>query len=210
MKQSGAREESFILQKMIGGDEYAFKYFFDTYYDDLCNFANGYLRDEALSEEIVQDIFVYFWEKRDSLHLTGSIKSYLFAASKNKTLNYLRNLKNQNRIIKELIPGSEPVTGSTDEYLELEELKRIIEEAIEILPPKCKAIWCLSRDQNKTNNEIATELGITVKTVENQMTIAIRKIKEFLLPYYDQIFILSIVFYPVVLASSNLVTHFYA
>jgi RNA polymerase sigma-70 factor (ECF subfamily) len=197
MKQSVSKEEFFILQKMIEGDEHAFKYFFDTYYDDLCNFANGYLRDEALSEEIIQDIFVYLWEKKDSLLLTGSVKSYLFTASKNKSLNYLRNLKNQNRIIGELAPDTELTAGGADQYLETEELKRIIEEAIDKLPPKCKVIWQLSRNQGMTHNEIATELGITVKTVENQITIAIRKIKEFLLPYYDQIFILFLmIFFP--------------
>lgn len=114
MKQSVSKEDFFILQRMIEGDENAFKYFFDTYYDDLCNFANGYLRDEALSEETIQDIFVYFWEKKDSLQLKGSVKSYLFAASKNKSLNYLRDLKNQNRIIGELIPITELTTGSAD------------------------------------------------------------------------------------------------
>ncbi len=190
MKESVSKEEFFILQKMIEGDENAFKYFFDTYYDDLCNFVNSYLRDETLSEEIVQNIFIYFWEKKNFLQLNCSVKSYLFTASKNKSLNYLRNVKNQNRLTGELILQSEILTAGADQYLEVEELKQIINEAIESLPPKCKTIYQLSRDGEMTNREIADELGISVKTVENQITIAIRKIKEFLQPYYDQIFTL--------------------
>ncbi len=175
---------------MIEGDEHAFKYFFDAYYDELCNFVHSYLRDEALSEEIVQGIFVYFWERKDSLQLTGSVKSYLFAASKYKSLNYLRNLKNQSRIAQEFVLQSETLTAGADQYLEVEELKRVIGNAIESLPPKCKMIYRLSRDGEMTNREIAEELGITAKTVENQVTIAIKKIREFLQPYYEQLFIL--------------------
>src|SRR5665648_1284226 len=78
MNQKFSNEEFFILQRMIDGDEIAFKYFFDTYYDDLCNFVNGYLRDETFSEDVIQNIFIYLWEKKDSLPFNCSIKSYLY------------------------------------------------------------------------------------------------------------------------------------
>src|SRR5690606_13054640 len=100
--QKMTNEELFILQQMIAGDEHALKYFFDTYYDDLCNFANTYLHDETLSEDIVQEIFIHFWENRASLQLISSVKAYLYTASKNRSLNQLRNQKNQHRIIDEL------------------------------------------------------------------------------------------------------------
>ncbi|OFX36093.1 MAG: hypothetical protein A2W90_22455 [Bacteroidetes bacterium GWF2_42_66] len=175
---------------MIEGDEDAFKYFFDTYYDDLCNFVNSYLRDQTLSEDIVQSIFIYLWEKKESLPSDCSVKSYLYAASKNKSLNYLRNLKNQNRITGEIMPRAELFSEAADRFLEFEELKKIIGNAVDELPAQCKTIYRLSRDAGMTNREIAEELGISSKTVENQITIAIKKIKDFLHPYYDQIFIL--------------------
>jgi RNA polymerase sigma-70 factor (ECF subfamily) len=189
MKSKVSNEEFFILQKMIQGDEDAFKYFFDTYYDDLCNFVNSYLRDETLSEDIVQNIFIYLWEKRGSLPLNCSVKSYLYSASKNKSLNYLRNRKNQNRIVGELVPRAELASDAADQFLEFEELKKIICEAINRLPAQCKTIYQLSRNGGLTNREIAEKLEISIKTVENQITIAIRKIKDFLEPYHDQIFI---------------------
>jgi RNA polymerase sigma-70 factor (ECF subfamily) len=198
MKPKIPGEDFFILQKMIEGDEDAFKYFFDTYYDDLCNFVNSYLRDQTLSEDIVQSIFIYLWEKKDSLPFNCSIKSYLYTASKNKSLNYIRNQKNKNRIIEELIPQAELFfSEDADQFLEFEELKKIICDAVEGLPTQCKTIYQLSRDGELTNKEIAENLSISVKTVENQMTIAIKKIKDFLQPYHDQIFFffLALIFF---------------
>lgn len=193
MKQNMSNEELFVLQRMIEGDENAFKYFFDVYFDDLCNFVNSYIRDEIISEDIVQSIFIHLWEKKDSLPYNCSIKSYLYSASKNKSLNQLRNIKNRNRIAGELFTQPESISDDyADHFLEFEELKAIISNAIEGLPTQCKSIFQLSRDERLTNKEIADRLGITIKTVENQITIAIRKIKDFLRPFYDQIFILFI------------------
>jgi len=194
MNPNVSNEEYFILQRMIDGDENALKYFFDTYYDNLCNFVNSYMRDESLSEDIVQSLFIYLWEKKDSLPFNCSIKSYLYSASKNKSLNHLRNVKNQNRIVGELLTQPELISDEkADRFLEFEELKTLISNAIDGLPNQCKTIYQLSRDEGLTNKEIAEKLGISIKTVENQMTIAIRKIKDFLQPYHDQIFILFII-----------------
>jgi len=194
MKPNLSNEEFFILQRMIEGDENAFKYFFDTHYDNLCNFVNSYLRDETLSEDVVQSIFIYLWEKKDSLPSNCSVKSYLYAASKNRSLNQLRDIKNKNRIVGELLAHPALISDEkADQFLEFEELKKIISNAIDGLPAQCKTIYQLSRDEGLTNKEIAEKLGITVKTVENQMTIAIRKIKDFLQPYHDLIFFFFIV-----------------
>ncbi len=193
MTQNVSQEEYFILQRMIDGDESAFKYFFDTYYDDLCNFVNGYLKDEVLSEDIVQNIFVYLWERKDSLPANCSIKSYLYTASKNKSLNQLRNQKNKNKIEHDIFARfSLPSTEKADLFIEFEELKKIISSAIDCLPPKCRSVYELSRNEGMTNKEISEKLGITIKTVENQITIAIKKMKAFLQPYYDKLFIFFI------------------
>lgn len=193
MKSNVSNEEIFILQRMIEGDENAFKFFFDTYYDNLCNFVNSYIRDETLAEDVVQNIFIYLWENRNSLPVNCSIKSYLYTASKNKSLNHLRNEKNKNRIVGELLTQAEFNSGEkADQFLEFEELRTVISSAIDVLPANCKTIYKLSRDEGLTNKEIAERLGISVKTVENQMTIAIRKIKDFLQPYHYQLFTLFI------------------
>ena len=183
-----SNEEIFIIRRLIEGDEKAFKYFFDTYYVDLCNFVNAYVRDEDLSEDIVQNTFVYLWENRESLKYNSSVKAYLYASSKNKSLNHLRNSKNRNRIESEMTVSVEQHFDSHN-FLEYKDLKDLIVNAIDRLPGKCKKIYQLSRDQGLSNNEIASQLDLSVKTVENQITIAIRKIKDFLKPYHDQIII---------------------
>ena len=183
-------QEYFVLQKMVSGDEEAFKYFFDTHYDDLCNFVNSYLRDTILSEDIVQNIFVHLWENKNKLPPDCSVKSYLYTASKNKSLNFLRNKKNQNRILESLKGSDELAEFTSDQYLEFDELHAVLQKGIEKLPDRCREIYKLSRNEGLSNKEIAEKLSISVKTVENQVTIAIRKLKEHLQPYEDQIFIL--------------------
>ncbi len=188
-------EELFILQRMIDGDEIAFKYFFDTYYDDLCNFVNSYLRDKPLSEDIVQGIFIYLWDNRSSLPRNCSVKSYLYTASKNRSLNQIRDTKNRNDVLEKLYTCLQVISEeNTEQSLELKELKEIITKAVDELPQQCKTIYQLSRNEGLTNKEIAEKLGLSIKTVENQITIAIRKIKDFLQPYHYQIFILFIFF----------------
>ena len=81
----------FIVGKMIEGDRDAFKYFFDQYYTDLCNFVLLYVKDKVLAEEVVQDIFVYFWESRNKLNISSSVRAYLFSASKYKSLIWIRD-----------------------------------------------------------------------------------------------------------------------
>lgn len=89
-----------------------------------------------------------------------------------------------------LVQQAEKTAVSADQLMDADELRRILTEAVDRLPPKCKTIYYLSRDEEMNNQEIADRLGISVKTVENQITIAIKKLKEFLQPYYDQIFFL--------------------
>lgn len=176
---------------MTEGDVDSFKYFFDRYYEDLCNFVHVYLHDQALSEEIVQDIFVYFWENREKLQINTSVKSFLFSASKFKSLNLLRDTKTKKRIV-EKIGKTEPLITSEEEgsYLDTNEFKKILDAAVDQLAPKCREIFLLSKFEDLSNKEIAEKLGLSVKTVENQMTIALKKLHEYLLPFRGKIFLL--------------------
>ena len=191
MAKEITNEELYIVKKMIEGDVDSFKYFFDRYYNDLCNFVHVYLHDQTLSEEIVQDIFVYFWENKEKLQINTSVKSFLFSASKFKSLNLLRDTKTKKRIV-EKIGKTEPLITSEEEdsYLDTNEFKKILDAAVDQLAPKCREIFLLSKVEDLSNKEIAEKLGISVKTVENQMTIALKKLREYLLPFRGKIFLL--------------------
>lgn len=186
-------EERFIFQRMVEGDKGAFRFFFEKYYTDLCNFVNIYLNDPITTEDIVQDIYVYFWNKKENIHIETSVKSYLLKASKNKSLNYLRDEKArlviQNKLAEESETSYEIPVISEDNH----RLQEIIKKAVESLPEKCREIYILSKEKKLTYNEISKELGISVKTVENQMGNALKKLREFLRPYHDDLFILFLI-----------------
>jgi RNA polymerase sigma-70 factor (ECF subfamily) len=177
---------------MIEGDRNAFRYFFEKYYTDLCNFVNLYVHDTVLAEEIVEDIFVYFWENKEHLRLTHSVKSYLFSASKYRSLNEIRNTNTRKRILHN-IPPTELTDDQTDReelLLDAEKFRSVLNEAIQSLPPKCREIFLLNKVDSLSHREISEKLGVSLKTVENQTTIALKKLRDYLGPYRKQIFLL--------------------
>lgn len=176
---------------MIEGDMDSFKYFFNKYYNDLCNFVNIYLHDQVLSEEIVQDIFVYFWENKEKLQINTSVKAYLFSVSKFKSLNLLRDTHNRKRIAGDLIKSESLFTNDEmDCWIDTEEFKKILDAAIDQLAPRCRKIFLMSKNEELSNKQIAERLNISIKTVENQITIALKKMRDYLSPYREKIFLL--------------------
>ena len=131
-----ANREIQLLEQLRGGDEQAFKLLFDSYFVPLCRFMKLYLKDEAEIEEIATDIFMHIWTNRRDIEIRLSIQSYLFRAARNSCLNALRNNK-QTCLVDEL---SETLTDThtVDAGMELEELNRLIEEAVCYLPDKSR------------------------------------------------------------------------
>ena len=164
-----------LLRQIREGNEDAFKSLFETYFTPLCRFIYLHLDDKNVAEELAMDIFIYLWENRETFQIQLSLKAYLFQAAKNKCLNELRKKKETVGL-----DGVEVSTINTSvSTLETEELYRLIQEAVFSLPDKCRNIFLLSRSENLTNQEIARRLNISVKTVEGQITTALKKIKKF-------------------------------
>ena len=179
---------------MIDGDQLAFRYFFDKYYRELCNFVNLYLKDQVLAEEVVQDIFVYLWENKQKIKIQSSVKAYLFGASKFKSLNVLRSQKRNVSWQKDLVNAEFGVQEiPAEQFSGAAEFRRILDEAIQKLPDRCREIFLLSKSKELTNKQIADQLGVSVKTVENQITIALRKLRTYLEPYREKIFLLFLI-----------------
>jgi RNA polymerase sigma-70 factor (ECF subfamily) len=163
---------------------------FKSHYKALCNTANRIIKDRDAAEDIVQDVFIKLWNKKDEINIDSSIKGYLFKAITNASLNYLES----NKISKfkvEIDHATESVFA-TDESNDMvtQELAQRLEQAIDALPPKCKAIFVLSRYEEMKYQEIATHLDISIKTVENQMGIALEKIRTSMAPYLKGEFLL--------------------
>ncbi|RIH67030.1 RNA polymerase sigma-70 factor [Mariniphaga sediminis] len=187
-------EELFIFNRMAEGDKEAFRFFFERYYSDLCNLVNIYINDSVISEEIVQDMYIYFWEKKEKIAIESSVKSYLYRATKNKSLNYIRNEKVQLSIREKLSKVTEHSAELPDSIMDASQLREIIEQSINSLPEKCREVYILGKEKSLSYKEIAEELGISAKTVENQMGKALKKLRELLEPYYKDIFIFFLVF----------------
>lgn len=156
---------------------------FREHYKALCSYVHFYLKDYAASEEIVQDLFFNLWKKRNELEITSSIKSYLFKAARNHSLNVLKHIEvreNYKKMNEEHRSDSE--MQGTDE-METLELEQRIKDAIDQLPPERQKIFLMSRYEDLKYREIANKLNISVKTVEAQMGKALKFLKEQLSDY---------------------------
>ncbi len=166
------------------GDLAAFKLFFESFYPSLCLFANKYLKDRDVSLDIVQDAFIYLWNKKADFQSVNAAKSYLYQYVKNRSLNYLRD--NEIRKRKEL-KDLESEVYFRDNMIE-EETYQIVSDAIRTLPPQGQRVIELSLDGLK-NQEIADQLGISINTVK---TIKLRAFAALRNELKDNIFILFV------------------
>lgn len=178
-------DDILLLKLLKTGDKQAFKYIFDAYFSSLCRFMYLYLSNKQEAEEIAIDLFMHLWESQENIEIKLSIKAYLFRAARNRCLNALRDRKTTLSL-----DDIEFCDLQTDENnrLEVEELSHLIEEAVFSLPGKCKDVFLKSRTENLTNQEIADDMNISVKTVEAQITKALKRIRAFLGEQYYYLF----------------------
>jgi RNA polymerase sigma-70 factor (family 1) len=157
------------------GDEQAFELLFRRYYVRLCGFVNKFLKDPDQAHEIVQEVFVKIWEGREDIDPENCLQSYLFKIAQNLSLNRLKRIKTESRyleIYKYIY--IEHSDFSASESLFTRELENDIAGALEKLPGGCRKIFELSRKEGLKYREIAEILQISVKTVETQMSKALR------------------------------------
>lgn len=165
-------------------NENLLKQLFDLYTDSLTEFLSYYTRNQAQIEDVIQEIFIRLWENRAELNIFY-IKTYLFKSARNLMLNTLRNEENRNMLLEQW--ANELITESeAKDCINMHEFELLYKEAVEKLPSKCKDIYKLSREEKHSYKAIAQLRSISEKTVENQMSIALKKIKEFLLHNYSQ------------------------
>lgn len=155
-------------------DSIEFETLYKTHYNKLRNTAHNIISDKDSAHDVVQEVFLKLWHRKEGLHNIVNQKAYLLKSVINTSLLYLESNKKLVHLdkIKELSLGN-PTTS-----LDQKELENKIEKALERLPPKCKTIFVLSRFEELKYKEIAEYLGISVNTVENQMSIALKRLRE--------------------------------
>ena len=175
--QTTTTEEKKWLQLLLKDDEKALQLIFDRYYKYLVVTAYNLLGDDHRSKDLVQDVFFELWKKRENLNVHGSLKSYLRKAVINRCIDEIRR-KKRSGTPEDIRNFEQPDQNtSPQQQLETQELQQVINRAIDSLPHRCREVFALSRLEGWSHKEIAEKLGISVKTIENQMTKALKIIR---------------------------------
>ncbi len=185
-------EDKELYHKLKVGDERAFQTLFRKYYPAMCHFARQFLNDSELAEETVQDMFVKIWEKRETVNIESSLKHYLFRSVRNHCLNQIQHEKIKKQYASKVLESAHHEIASEQHFLEVDLVERI-EKSINSLPPKRKEIFRLSREQGMKYKEIAETLDISVKTVEAQMGMALKFLREDLKDYSNYLMTLFLI-----------------
>jgi RNA polymerase sigma-70 factor, ECF subfamily len=172
-----------------------FEKLFDDYYIILCVIACDIVKSKNLAEEIVDEVFISLWQKRESILIYKSIRAYLVKSVQNRCFNWLEQTKTERSILTNIneISVYDAIRWSDDyplgNLLE-KELQKIIQQSINALPEQCRNIFLLSRDKELTYEEISIQLNISVNTVKTQMKIALSKLREALKDYLPLLLLL--------------------
>ncbi len=172
-------EDTALLKLIASGDRKAFTVLFHRHWEDLFRSAFFISRDREMSMDIIQEVFVWLWENREKWTITNT-HSYLQAAVKYKIANEIRKGKLRAVAFENWKEKANTEQFSINRDLEVQELRRVIRDFTGQLPPRCQEIFRLSRFEHLSNREIADRLNISEKTVENQITIALGRLRRHL------------------------------
>lgn len=161
--------------RIASGDRNAFEELFRAHYRPLCSFAMPYLKDRDRAEDLVQDLFVRLWNDRERLNVSSSLKSYLFTSVRNRCLNEVQKVVRL-KPLNETLHDASTDDGPSEEDHTWRSARVLA--AIEALPEERRKIFKLSRNEHLKYHEIAERLGLSVKTVENQMGRALKTLRE--------------------------------
>ncbi len=196
--------ENELFRQTKKGDVYAFEKLFKAYYRNLCFFAEHYVKEKAMAEEIVGNFFMNLWEKRITIEIKGPVKSYFYSSVHNQCIKYLEHLKVMKKYEEYALSrlrSKELLAPLSNAYplanLISQEIVEDIERSISELPEKCREIFCLSRFEEMSYEDISAKLDVSVNTVRTQMARALQKLRESLKNYLPLIalLILHSVFY---------------
>lgn len=167
-------DEELLLLLRESADQSAFLEIYERYHVGLYTAAVKRCCSAEAAEELVQDLFVRLWKNRETIEIYATLSGYLFTGIRNAVLNYLQHeaVRKNIRIVSEI--QDRFTDNSTEELLLANDLNKYIQQKIKALPEKCRSVFELSRLNHKSNKQIASELGLAEKTVENHITRAIK------------------------------------
>jgi len=181
------RSGIFLQQKVRAGDLKAFENLFREFYAPLVHFALGFVNDQDTAEEMVQDFFYHYWKNRESIEIKVSLKAYLFSSVKNFSFKFLEKQQVRRRYAERILAQTNEVETITfADELNARELQKKIDAALETLPERCRKVFKMNRVQGLKYQEIAQALSVSVKTVEADMTRALKVLRKSLADYHKE------------------------
>ena len=169
--------DSILLAQIQAGDPAAFEELFHTYHAGLCAFAFRCLGSREIAEDVVQEVFLFVWDRRQTLRLQTSLRGYLFAAVRNAALSYLRHQRVEERSESHTADLFAAAAPSPEEELQIADLSDAVRAAVDRLPTRCRLIFTLHRERGLTYGEIAEVLGLSRNTIEVQMGRALKALR---------------------------------
>jgi len=174
-----------LVEGLKAGESVAFREIFLLFEKRLYHFVFSITKSEYISEEITQEVFIKVWERRKTIDAGQSFDAFIFTIARNLTYNFLRDASRRKSIRDELWKNISIEQSRVESVMIFDEYRGILEDIIQRLPQQKKSIYVLSREQGKSNTEIAELLGISEKTVRNHLWKTMTIIRNQLQPYLD-------------------------
>jgi len=182
MGRAGFKDEDrHLLDAIVQHDRQQFEVLYKKYYQQLFAIALRYVEHTQVAEEIVHDVFITIWDKAAHLNIQHSVKGYLFKAIVNSALNFIKKNKSDAKKQLQYLSASDTATSAQHQADEASEaMLNALEEALKLLPDKCRQVMYLSRFGKLKQQEIADQMDISIKTVKNHLTYGFQKLREHL------------------------------
>lgn len=169
-----------LLKLIADGDENAFRDFFVRYREKLYSYVFRITKSTHATEELVQDIFLKCWTHRQTLNTISNPDGYLFFMARNKSIDYLRKLANESAMLEKVWKNIVAARNTTQEQVDMQEVRRLINAALDNLSPQKRSVFYLSRYEGLTHREIAERLQLSEGTVRNIISEVLRHIRTWL------------------------------
>lgn len=165
-----------IIAALKAGNHAAFDAVFLSFYDKIKFFVGGFVRSQDTAEEITQELFMKVWDNRAALDPGKSFSSYMYTLARNASLNFIKHKYTESSYLSQL--PHDPQSESSEELIFASEIQLLIDMSVAAMPEQRRKIYVMSRNEGISNDKIAQQLGVSKKTVENQLSLALKEIKR--------------------------------
>ncbi|NRF39637.1 RNA polymerase sigma factor [Pedobacter foliorum] len=191
LDKQNAIEDNLLLAQIFAGDERAFNQMYYQTNKNIYNAVMAYVKNEHIAIELVQRVYVKFWNNRQKLKDVNSLKDYLFIIAKNLTLDHFKKMTKETKFFAELTLRESDAINTTDEKIEQIEYDKLLQNAIGQLPPQQKEAWLLVNEQELSYAETAVKMNISKLTVKRHLELSRKSVRDYFKSHIDTVISIS-------------------